>query len=232
MKADDALKLVEEIYALKDKVQSSSLQFSEKDTHFAAQEALDIAQTLLEGILSWAYDIVYPSGPIDNDFEELRKESPDAQRARFIMASQWPPSLVPPVLHENLIEALFCLDLGLIQDIVKPLPKSGRGANPQVAREAEQAMLLWIEFQAGLGMSKDEARRQVADAVGRSSKAVEAWVKGYRKRVGETHAKRTLQLYFRAGQTRAAGLPDSPRWINCSPLEQLAQKWKQAKRSL
>jgi hypothetical protein len=129
-----------------------------------------IGGALLRGAMGWT---------VRDDPAEIERLSDDpwAWRNRVVSLLDFSPTLLHAGALSQLTRALNALNYGngKLPSLLNPTPKSGRGADPYGARFSEYFLLLWIEYEKARGRGAEAARRDVADAVGVTTKAVEKW---------------------------------------------------------
>lgn len=180
-----------------------------------------IGQGLLEGALRWTERLDRPNQT--PDWAALQRDLP-ARRMELWHRLYRTPNLLPPALMQELLTALLNLNDGTetVPEFFTPEPKVGRGRSPKEARECEELLWEWISWRAGCGDRISDAIAQVADAVGRGAKAVEAWRAEWAVRDGQETVSKRLEA---AKQIGANGR----KLIQGLPMESIAQIWKWAR---
>lgn len=166
--------------------------------------AREIGQVLVAAALGWT-EKQQPNLAVD--WPSLEAD-PELWRLEVVSRLHAAPTLLPERLRVQLVLAIAGLNTGdgIPPPFLAPSARDGRGKNPKSAREAEQTLCCWIAAQQGLGRKAGELTAEVAAAVGRSIKAVEAWKTEWISREGEAAVREELARYrddhrFRAHMT-------------------------------
>ncbi len=162
--------------------------------------ACEIGTALAAAAFSWTE----PGRPmLAHDWGALRKD-PATWRQEIILRLVQAPTVLPWELVKDLLTAIAELDKGdgAAPALLRPTPKAdrGRGRNPKDARECEEMLLCWIAWQRGKGRKAGELANEVAEAVHKTPKTVEAWRKDWKSRAGEQEVERELEDWSRRGE--------------------------------
>jgi len=143
-----------------------------KDRDAAVTQAITAVRDLVEGVAGWALHANVMSSIATGDHYHhmpvwMRR---DALRRSLISV----PGL-PAGQRAEIVSALDALEDGVIEPIVQKDKPRRRGRKPRERPAAQLDILMWIQWQAGLGRTVDSARTEAAQALRLSTKALEKW---------------------------------------------------------
>jgi hypothetical protein len=180
--------------------------------------ALDLANLIVHNNMKWIQD-----GPLlQKRLKNWGGHKPDSdmpydQGAIVEVLTLW-PMVIPDDMHDFLQQAIMDL-----RNSTRPLSSLFRRealpTNLMLAQDAEERMWRWVAYQMGQGETSDQAVRQVADAVGRTTSAVRQWRKEWRGRVGDTFVKDALSTARQLSRKAASGQWRYD-WIRSSTAEE------------
>jgi hypothetical protein len=203
----------------------------------AKEAARSAGRLLVRGALGWTEpDAPYGMGLFGGaagwaSFEQ----TPEIWRDEVADRLERAPHLLPHYATNALVRSLRALNEGNGEapPLLIPFRENGRGANPSRAREAEKWAWMWIYMQKGSGRRIADAVAEVAQAVGRSTDAVQKWREQWEARETE-HAEGDAAAGKRAvkrqlEQARALGAQNGPQ-SGARTLQGIAEQWTAATR--
>jgi len=101
--------------------------------------------------------------------------SPERRRQRIRQCLKFQLPIMQPQAWAELDRGLAALDLGETEKLLQPTKTRRRRASPARIVEAERGILLWIEWQHGLGRKKKNVEAEVASAIGCSAALFAKW---------------------------------------------------------
>jgi hypothetical protein len=178
-------------------------------------------QALAAGTFGWT-ELPFPE--CAPDWDSLT-EVPELWRLEFVYRLGRTPHVLPEGLTALLIAALSDLNRGdgHIPQVISPSIEQGYGRNPREARNLEEWLWCWIACKHVEGEKVWDLIAKVAGAVGRTSKAVEAWRTAWIKRDGAEAVDAALDYYKCSGHRQSF-------FRDVQPMEELAASWVESRR--
>jgi hypothetical protein len=199
----------------------------------AQMAARQIGTALAAGAFGWTE----PDRPTTARSWEALRADPMRWRQEIITRMVQAPHVLPKVLMADLLTALAELNSGaeVAPDLLRPTEKArwGRGRNPREADECEEMLLCWMAWECGRGRKAGDVTREIASAVHKTAKTVEAWRADWIRRAGRDEVARCLNDYRSRGEEGrpfaevSFAIKDIARlWLSArAPEKTLSRRW-------
>lgn len=143
-----------------------------KDRDAAVAEAITAVRHLVEGVAGWALHASITSSIAAGD---RYHQMPVWMRRDALRRSLTAVPGLPAGQRAEIVTALDALEDGVVEPILQKGKPRRHGRKPRERPAAQLDILMWIQWQVGLGRTADSARTEAAQALGLTTKALEKW---------------------------------------------------------